>query len=364
MMQVTAAHGDVHERLQELRTREEALTRREQDVEGKEQIFAERGIEAQECLSTLEQALSSREASIAEREAMHAEAEKTFVERQALEAAANQVHQQHQPEAAANQVQQHQERLATVEQALSTREASIAEREAKHAEAERTFVEWQAREVAATPATEDIKRLEAENNRLADALEAQMRRAAQREDQEADSIPCAAPQDLSDLQRLQSEVQRLQSELQQRAKEAQLAHAETVEARRKEQELAAKAQRLEVALSRVRHDEQSQQETRHQAAKLGSRGVPELATHTLSGGIAGFLATALQDVELGQREAVTLVDLGIADLTGLKPVDNILQMLSALMAVRADARLAVFGVWMLCHLIYVFYLVYEHFLRR
>jgi len=68
----------------------------------------------------------------------------------------------------------------------------------------------------------------------------------------------------------------------------------------------------------------------------------------------------LQDVELGERSGVTLVDLGLADFSGLPAADRFLQLLSAFMAVRADARLAVFGLWLLCHLIYVIYLIYAN----
>lgn len=78
-------------------------------------------------------------------------------------------------------------------------------------------------------------------------------------------------------------------------------------------------------------------------------------------GVAGAIASSiLQDMEIGERSQVTLTDLGLSQISGLPEADKFLQLLSALMAVRADARLTVFGLWLLCHLIYVIYLIYAH----
>merc|ERR1712232_1502759 len=88
------------------------------------------------------------------------------------------------------------------------------------------------------------------------------------------------------------------------------------------------------------------------------------ALNLSTGGLTGTIAAMLQDVEMGERSGVMLRDLGLEDIAGVPQLDQFLQLLSALMSVRADARLVVFGLWLLCHLIYVVYLLYEHVIRR
>ena len=61
-----------------------------------------------------------------------------------------------------------------------------------------------------------------------------------------------------------------------------------------------------------------------------------------------------------ERSGVSLHDLGLGDIAFLTDADKFMQLVSALMAVRADARLTVFGLWLLCHMIYVLYLIYAH----
>merc|ERR1711907_538841 len=68
------------------------------------------------------------------------------------------------------------------------------------------------------------------------------------------------------------------------------------------------------------------------------------------------------DPESGRCDT-SLADLGFADFETLQTVDRGLQYLSALMALRSDVRLSVFGVWLLCHLIYMANIFYEHFLQ-
>lgn len=137
---------------------------------------------------------------------------------------------------------------------------------------------------------------------------------------------------------------------------------EVIEGRRQIKELNAKVQRLEGQLSRAHVAEQEAIRS-----SANAKGVNNVVLQAMSdgqvvpGGVAGIIAGVLQDVELGEKAGVTLVDLGLSDFAVLSPLDRFLQLLSALMTVRADARLAVFGVWVLCHLIYVIYLVYAHF---
>lgn len=77
-------------------------------------------------------------------------------------------------------------------------------------------------------------------------------------------------------------------------------------------------------------------------------------------GLTAALAQHLHDVEAGSARYVTIADLGMDSIKGLQPVDSFLQILSALMTVRADVRFGVFGLWILCHCIYFVYLIVEH----
>uniref|UniRef100_A0A7S2QD29 Uncharacterized protein n=1 Tax=Zooxanthella nutricula TaxID=1333877 RepID=A0A7S2QD29_9DINO len=75
--------------------------------------------------------------------------------------------------------------------------------------------------------------------------------------------------------------------------------------------------------------------------------VPEAAAQAIFG-----------DLEMG-RSGVTLGELGLGDLQGLHCLDRALQGIAVLMAWRSDMRLAVFGLWLLCHLIYMLNMVYS-----
>lgn len=68
------------------------------------------------------------------------------------------------------------------------------------------------------------------------------------------------------------------------------------------------------------------------------------------------------DLELGGAGGVGVRELLIGDFPGLAFMDSKCQQLTEFMNVRADARLAIFGLWALCHLLYVSYLVSVHFL--
>merc|ERR1712187_265382 len=106
------------------------------------------------------------------------------------------------------------------------------------------------------------------------------------------------------------------------------------------------------------------QESEQRLERLQNKGLPQSDALNVNGGIAGSIAALLQDVEQGDRSGVTLRDLGLENIAGMAQADHYLQLLSALMAVRADARLVIFSLWVLCHMIYLLYLVYEHFIRR
>lgn len=73
----------------------------------------------------------------------------------------------------------------------------------------------------------------------------------------------------------------------------------------------------------------------------------------------------LGDAELGRPHGLPAVGLSVTESSCseapmLQALDRGLQHLSVLMAWRSDLRLAIFGFWMLCHLIYMVNLVYSH----
>lgn len=135
----------------------------------------------------------------------------------------------------------------------------------------------------------------------------------------------------------------------------QSATAEAQNARSTVKDATAKNQHLETQLARLRKE-----------AEEGHH-LPHSPTHSVSKhqegglGITATMAGHLHDLEVGEARCVTIADLGLGDITPLAPLDSFLQVLSALMAARADVRFGVFGVWLLCHLIYIVYLVWEHF---
>mmetsp|Transcript_37454 Transcript_37454/g.86400 ORF Transcript_37454/g.86400 Transcript_37454/m.86400 type:complete len:1136 (-) Transcript_37454:40-3447(-) len=162
-----------------------------------------------------------------------------------------------------------------------------------------------------------------------------------------------------------AEQERLQAALQAERKATEAARREAQEAKQQFQDATTRAQRLEAQLSKARLGDSSDQ----QVAKLVGRASSASAANTAqtfvgSGGVAGLIAASLQDVEMGTSTGVTLSDLGLSDVALIPEADRYLQLLTAVMAVRADARLTVFGMWLLCHTIYVLYLFYEHLLRR
>jgi len=134
----------------------------------------------------------------------------------------------------------------------------------------------------------------------------------------------------------------------------QAARAEAQESRQQAEDMGKKVQRLE---ARLRAAEQEAFATN--AAKPVD--VDHAAVFGRSSGskIGSAIAEILQDVELGDKAGVTLTDLGMSTSSRcLGPIDSMLQRLSALMTVRADARLAGFGVWAFCHVIYIVFCVH------
>lgn len=130
-----------------------------------------------------------------------------------------------------------------------------------------------------------------------------------------------------------------------------------------------KVQQLEAQLARARSEAVELRRTsdmKREAAGVNTSGNVEAARErALSGGdgmlgMTKSLAVHLRDLESGDAKCVTVRDIGL-DVAGVVPLDGFLQVLSAIMANRADASLGVFGVWLLCHCIYILYLIYAHF---
>lgn len=174
-----------------------------------------------------------------------------------------------------------------------------------------------------------IKALVAETERLSDSLEAQTSLAT------TSTRPSARPEELVEAKRALQES------------EVKLAH------------VCDQLSRCRSEVTALRRDRERQADPSEACAKQLS--FPE---HLGGGGVQSLIAGVLQDVEAGGRGGVTIYDLGVQDITGIGTVDKFLQLVAALMAVRADVRFGVFGAWALCHLIYVLYLVWEHLPRR
>eukprot|EP00931_Biecheleriopsis_adriatica_P099652 TRINITY_DN7430_c0_g1_i1.p1 TRINITY_DN7430_c0_g1~~TRINITY_DN7430_c0_g1_i1.p1 ORF type:complete len:790 (+),score=257.80 TRINITY_DN7430_c0_g1_i1:88-2370(+) len=344
-----------------------------QSLEAQERASAERCAERERAIAEREAALSELEeaarqmqaqgqaedlkvrscfqAEIEEQKQLLEEREQALLKQErALE---EREEQQHHKNSVREEADAHNERR------LRERELVIDEREQLLRQRELAENEVQAPGQATSPIGAKVAVLTDTVSQLTEALE----RARESERLVADRCD-AYEAEVSKLKRQfgpEGEAGRAQRELAAASQELQASRAEAVEARRSAQEFAVKAQRLEAQLSRTRQEQEASQQ---RLAQVGSKGVPPSTTAMLgSGGVAGAIAAALQDVELGERSGVTIIDLGLSDISGLPQADRFLQLLSALMAVRADARLTVFGLWILCHLIYVVYLFYAHLVR-
>lgn len=133
------------------------------------------------------------------------------------------------------------------------------------------------------------------------------------------------------LQKEQQRSMRLQAELQ----EARASHARAAQQ-------AAKLHKSEVELVQLQQSASGDKAE----GSAGSRPstVPEAAALAIFG-----------DLELG-RAGSTLSDLGLDGVQGLQQIDRTLQGFSVLLAWRSDIRLTFFGIWILCHSLYMFYL--------
>jgi len=213
-----------------------------------------------------------------------------------------------------------------------------------------------------------LQTLLAEGTRLQKSSDVQSERTAQLEGQLGNSLGSDQTTG-SGGALLSSDRAELEKARTNAAREVQAARGEASDARRTVEELTAKVQRLESQLSRCKiesEDSRRSQAVAERAAGIGTKAIDSsvLSQSGSETGLTGMLARALHDVEQGDRSAITLADIGLGSITALPSLDICLQRLSALMAVRADARLAVFGIWILCHSIYILYLLYEHFGRR
>jgi len=133
------------------------------------------------------------------------------------------------------------------------------------------------------------------------------------------------------LQQEQHRSEQLQAQLQ----EARASHARAAQQ-------AAKLHQAEVELVQL------QKSARGDKAEGGDHTRPSSVSEAAALAIFG-------DLELG-RAGSTLADLGLDGVRGLQQADNALQGFSVLLAWRSDIRLTFFGIWILCHGLYMFYI--------
>merc|ERR1719195_283816 len=130
------------------------------------------------------------------------------------------------------------------------------------------------------------------------------------------------------LQREQHRSRQLQAELQEaRASHARAAHQ------------AAKLHQAEVELVQL------QKSASGDPAEGGDRSRPSSVPEAAALAIFG-------DLEVG-RAGSTLADIGLDGVQGLQQADRVLQGFSVLLAWRSDIRLTFFGLWILCHCLYM-----------
>merc|ERR1711933_649152 len=131
------------------------------------------------------------------------------------------------------------------------------------------------------------------------------------------------------LQQEQHRSEQLQAQLQ----EARASHARAAQQ-------AAKLHQAEVELVQL------------QTSARGDKA--EGGDHTRPSSVSEAAALAIfGDLELG-RAGSTLADLGLDGVRGLQQADKVLEGFSVLLAWRSDIRLTFFGIWILCHGLYMF----------
>jgi len=295
-------------------SREVALSAREQALERREKTLRETLHGAQAELMRREQVLVEREKTVLEQEHGLQEMQKEIEKRQAAVQTLEQ------------ELEQHQRRLQSREESVEAREVVKSSSESP-----------------SSPAGPTLEQLTDVVAQLTEALN----RA--RNSERGTSERCEI---------LETQVRELNCELG-RARDAAQSAAEARQSHQEHQASRAETKRPVHESSRSSLDDRasSQLEVDLLTARLP-------ASSTVGGGVARAIAAALHDIELGNRSSVTIVDLGLSDVHGLNEADRILHVLTSLMAVRADARLIVFGLWAICHLIYVVYVIYAHLFQK
>merc|ERR1712032_1108373 len=93
-----------------------------------------------------------------------------------------------------------------------------------------------------------------------------------------------------------------------------------------------------------------------QLQQSASGGTAEGSGHTRPSSVPEAAALAIfGDLDMG-RSGSSLADLGLDGVQTLQQVDKALQGFSVLLAWRSDIRLTFFGIWILCHCMYMFYI--------
>lgn len=259
------------------------------------------------------------------------------------------------------------ETLRGAQAELMTREQALVEREQKALEQERGLEKMrqdvEERQTAMQAREQELEQLQQH-------LQSGEGSAMAREGAGASSTP--------KLEQLTDMVAKLTEALNQ-ARNSEHAASERcgrfeAEVRDLKNELSKATYAAKAAEARLSHQERSvhessrscsdEQASKQLVAQVDVMRASQHASSTVGGGVAKAIAAALQDVELGNRSGVTIVDLGLADIRGIHEADSFLRVLAALMTVRADARLVVFGLWAICHLIYIIYIMYAHLFQR
>mmetsp|Transcript_112323 Transcript_112323/g.204193 ORF Transcript_112323/g.204193 Transcript_112323/m.204193 type:complete len:660 (-) Transcript_112323:116-2095(-) len=295
--------------------------------------------------------------------------ESAEVEQRIAEAVARLAEQERELVERDRKLQESEEELAKQRQRLTLREDAVASREEFVADFEQTQAERHKALTSREQAVEDMRadaeavRKAAEDHR-AEAEAASRNDANGKENTAAtNGSPSAAKSRRHATGDSEVEVSKLQAELRAKSQDAEASRSETLRAQCAAEELRTKVQVLEARLHRSRGEVQEAEQRAANFSNAKGSAMAPLASLG-NGTLPSLITGVLQDVELGERASVTLVDLGLQDISGLPQADRFLQLLSAVMVVRADARLVVFGLWCFCHAMYVVYLVYEHFMRR
>jgi len=117
----------------------------------------------------------------------------------------------------------------------------------------------------------------------------------------------------------------------------------------------------EKAMQHVAKVAQSQEQLVKLQRSIDERSLPKPRSTGAPSTVPEAAALAIfGDLELG-RSGTTLAELGLGEFQSAHKLDMALQHVAVLMAWRSDVRMAIFGLWALCHLMYMASIFYTHF---